>query len=68
MVRYIIKQGPITVAYGTDEVSGVFLSVSDSRLEYDSEASDKVNDVTSEVGTVNDGGGSYFDIHTGKTG
>lgn len=38
MVRYTIEneQSPITVAYGYDHISGVFLSVCDKRLKYDS--------------------------------
>jgi hypothetical protein len=67
MVRYSIEQGPITVSYGTDVVSGVFLAVVDSRLIFDGNATERVNNVTSQVG-IKDGGGSYFDIHTGKNG
>lgn len=67
MVRYTIEQGPITVNYGTDTVSNVFLAVTDSRLHYDENATKQVNNVTSQVG-IKDGGGSYFDIHTGKDG
>ena len=48
-------------------MTGIFLSVSDSRLEDDENASPEVNDVTLKVG-VGDGGGSYFDLHTGTHG
>jgi hypothetical protein len=53
--------------YGFDEFHGVFLSVFDKRLKYNSEATAEVNRVTESIG-VNDGGGSYLDLHTGQTG
>ena len=67
MVRFEIEGDPIKIAYGADPISGVFLSVYDKRLKYDSNASDAVNAVTESIG-VKDGGGSYFDLHTGSTG
>ena len=40
MVRFEIEGDPIKIAYGADPISGVFLSVYDKRLKYDSNASD----------------------------
>lgn len=67
MPRYTIEQGPITVNYGIDQANGVFLSVSDSRLVHNTSASEAVNAITEKIG-IKDGGGSYFDLHTGKNG
>lgn len=67
MVRYEIPGSPISVGYGYDHCNGVFLSVFDSRLKYDKHATDEVNAVTESIG-VRDGGGSYFDLHTGENG
>ena len=67
MPRFEIEGDPIRVVFGIDEVTGVFLSVFDRRLEYDSAATKAVNDVTTSIG-VQDSGGSYFDLHTGSTG
>jgi hypothetical protein len=66
--RFEFENSPhIKVAYGSDSVNGVFLSVFDDRLEYDDKASDEVNAITEKVG-VKDGGGSYFDLHTRENG
>jgi hypothetical protein len=68
MTRFTIEGSPISVAYGYDEpLDNVFLSVFDERLKYDSAASDGVNSITEKIG-VKDGGGSYFDLHTGQYG
>ena len=66
-MRFIIDGAPISVAYGVDQFSGVFLLVCDKRLKYDPKASDEVNAVTNSIG-IGDGGGSYFDLHTGARG
>lgn len=66
MGRHEIKQGPITIAYGKDHVTGYFLSVIDERLSWSSDASKQVNDITEKVNP--DGGGCYFDLHTGSFG
>jgi hypothetical protein len=65
--RFEIEDEHTIVAYGTDPVTGVFLSVSDKRLAVDSNASDEVNLVAQQIG-VQDGSGNYFDLHTGKQG
>ena len=65
--RYEIKQGPIQVAYGWDCMNGYFLSVFDQRLECKSEGSKEANKISEKIG-VGDGGGSYFDLHTGQNG
>lgn len=62
--RLTVIDGHITVAYGFDEVTGIFLAVTDKRLHYDPIASSSVNAVTEQTGTVKDGGGSYVDLHT----
>lgn len=66
-MRIQIPGDPISVAYGYDGVTGVFLSVTDKRLAYNPDSSKKVNAVTESVG-VGDGGGSYFSLHTGTHG
>ena len=66
-LEYVIAGTPIRVAYGYSESPGVFLSVCDERLEYDENATDEVNVVTANI-WVKDGGGSYFDLHTGLSG
>ena len=43
---------------------GVFLSVYDERLKFDANSSSDVNAVTEKIGRK-DGGGCYFDLHTG---
>lgn len=67
MPRFAIEGDPIRVAFGYDDPVGVFLSVYDKRLGYDPNATSNVNAVTEAIG-VHDGGGSYFDLHTGPTG
>jgi hypothetical protein len=67
MPRYEIKGSQISVAYGTDAMTGVFLSVYDSRLKYNETASEEVNSIASRIG-AGDGGGCYFDLHTGMGG
>lgn len=70
MPRFTIDGDPISVAFGYEDDPGlanVFLSVDDKRLEYDGDASEAVNAVTQKVG-VGDGGGSYFNLHTGRFG
>ncbi|KAG7359569.1 MYND finger domain containing protein [Nitzschia inconspicua] len=67
MLQFEIPGDPIHVTYGYSGVAGVFLAVFDNRLQYDEHASDKVNAVTKAIG-VCDGGGSYFDLHTGPDG
>jgi hypothetical protein len=64
MTRYTIDGSPISVAYGDDKLSGVFLSVYDDRLKYDESAIDEVNDLVEEKHNS----GSYFDLHTGVIG
>lgn len=67
MSRHEIKGSPISIAYGNDQVVGVFLSVYDSRLEFSPTASNEVNAVTEVIG-MKDGSGSYFNLHTGPFG
>jgi len=66
--RLTVADGHITVSYGFDPASGVFLAVTDKRLHYDPTASPRVNAVTEQTGTVKDGGGSYVDLHTSVKG
>eukprot|EP00923_Selenidium_pygospionis_P009903 GHVN01017085.1.p1 GENE.GHVN01017085.1~~GHVN01017085.1.p1 ORF type:complete len:319 (+),score=31.93 GHVN01017085.1:254-1210(+) len=67
MPRFEIPGDPIHVTYGHDELAGVFLSVFDERISWSETATKEVNDVTHKVG-LGDGGGSYFDLHTGTMG
>jgi hypothetical protein len=67
MPRFTIEGSPISIAYGYDFSCGIFLSVYDRRLMYNEKASCEVNEVAESIG-VKDGGGSYFDLHTGPTG
>ena len=62
-MRFEIKDGPIRVAYGYDDLfGGVFRSVYDERLKFDANSSSDVNAVTGKIGRK-DGGGCYFDLH-----
>ena len=67
MVRFEINNDPIRIAYGHDELTGFFLSVCDDRLKWNVDAGKEVNEVSEKVG-IKDGGGSYFDLHTGPSG
>jgi hypothetical protein len=69
MTRYTIEVegSPISVAYGYDEINGIFLAVTDERLAYDRNAAEPINQVIESIG-LGDGGGSYFDLHTGDVG
>ena len=70
MPRFEIKSSPISIAYGYDDIfvqCDYFLHVFDERLEWDKTASKEVNKITEMVG-VQDGGGSYFHLHTGQIG
>ena len=58
---------PVSIAFGFDESSQYFLSVFDKRLEIKDGVSEEVNKVAMNVG-IKDGGGSYFDLHTGTKG
>jgi hypothetical protein len=54
----------ITVGYGYDEFSGFFISVYDDRLEWKPENDEAYNTLCQSL-YIGDGGGSYFDAHTG---
>ena len=60
---YIIEADPIRVSYGYDQFIGIFLSVYDSRLEFDEDADDEVNEVTEYYGP-GDCSGLYLHLHT----
>lgn len=70
MVRYTIEGSPINISYGYDESSGVFLSAYDNRLKYKRDASDEINNVFQNCGTLGleSGDGAYLDLHTGDIG
>ena len=57
----------IVINYGTNDTSGIFLSVVDKRLEWREKESKEVNQIVMSSG-LNEGDGSYFDIHTGESG
>ncbi|PBK92476.1 hypothetical protein ARMGADRAFT_1013084 [Armillaria gallica] len=65
MTRYTIKQGDIEIAYGTDHVTGYFLSVVDQRLRWKEGASEAVNDTVEKLDAL---GLGYFNLHTGALG
>ena len=66
MVRYEFDDGPIKIAYGSDDItSGLFLSVYDQRLEWQQDATDEVNGVSEGIGD-GDGGGCYLSLCTGS--
>lgn len=67
MVRFMIEGSPISIAYGFSDINHYFLSVFDKRLEWKEGASEEVNEVADNIG-LKDGGGSYFDLHTGTQG
>ena len=60
MSRFEIKGSPVSVVYGQDDSSGIFLSVSDERLKTDDE-------VTKQMG-LKDGSGCYLNLYTGAHG
>ncbi|KAJ1565075.1 hypothetical protein HK096_004674, partial [Nowakowskiella sp. JEL0078] len=67
LAKYSVRNDDsnIIVDYGFDADVGVYLYVSDKRLEYDEHASDGVNYVLSKFARP---GGEYFDVHTGSIG
>eukprot|EP00971_Amphidinium_carterae_P038190 750610-Amphidinium_carterae.1 len=70
MPRFTIDGDPISVAFGYEDDPGlanVFLTVCDSRLQYKLDASEAVNSVTEQL-FGGDGGGAYFELHTGRRG
>lgn len=72
MPRYEIKGDPISIAYGYDDclvnTCGVFLSVFDSRLEWEENASAQVKSVAESLPYGMDGGGCYFSLTTSPFG
>jgi hypothetical protein len=68
MVRFEIEDNtPIRVAYGHDEFTGFFISVYDARLKWDPNNDEALNGLLESL-YIGDGGGSYFDAHTGPGG
>ncbi|KAJ7598139.1 hypothetical protein C8J56DRAFT_848140 [Mycena floridula] len=70
MTRFTIIQGAIEVSYGLDDITGYFLSVVDTRLSWDDSATTPVvkksNEIREKIAA--DGGGSYFELQTGRMG
>jgi hypothetical protein len=66
MVRKEIKQGAIEIAYGSDHMTGYFLSVYDKRLSYKTGISPAALSIIEKVNP--DQGGAYFDLHTADFG
>ncbi|KAK0478835.1 hypothetical protein IW261DRAFT_1564903 [Armillaria novae-zelandiae] len=66
MTRYTIEQGSVAISYGTDHMTGYFLSVVDQRLMWEQNASEAVNGIAKKVEPG--GNGAYFDLHTGMGG
>ncbi len=67
MTRFEHRTGHINVVYGLDHTTGYFLAIEDGRLTFQEDASDEVNAIVHKIG-IKDGGGSYFDLHTGDMG
>lgn len=65
-MRHEIDSDTLGIAYGSDHVTGYFLAVTDKRLEWSKNSSDEVNAVKEKIAP--DGGGCYFNIHTGPLG
>ena len=67
MPRFEIKGDPISITYGVQDSTGIFLSVDDQRLKAETGCSDEVNQVALTLGNRH-GYGVYFDLYTGHTG
>ncbi|KAE9409148.1 hypothetical protein BT96DRAFT_984884 [Gymnopus androsaceus JB14] len=67
MGRTKINQGPISIAYGSDQITGYFICVKDTRLEYSPNVPPGVDKVV-ELVEQKQGYGGYFDLHTGLQG
>jgi hypothetical protein len=60
---------PIVIRYGYDKLNGLFLQAEDARLQVKEEGSNEANKIAMEFSTSSaDGGGGYFDLHTGVNG
>jgi hypothetical protein len=66
MVRYEIKQNNITIAYGFDKITGLFLSIYDKRLEWEEDNTDEINAICEKISE--DGGGCYLSMYTSGIG
>jgi hypothetical protein len=66
MTRYKLDGSPISVAYGHDQFTEVFLSVYDERLKFNESDSDEVNSLLDKC--YEGGNGAYLDLHTGMVG
>ena len=63
MFRASFNQGSfIQVSYGIEDSKGVFLSVSDSRLQFDEASTKEANDIRGQFSS----NGVYLDLHTGS--
>ena len=50
MVRYEMNTSPINIAYGSDHVTGIFLSVTDSRLRDSGDNLEELRNVSYQLG------------------
>jgi hypothetical protein len=66
MFSHAITQGPITLTYGLDKITGYFLNVSDARLRYENNTEGE-NLRVIEVFDASQSG-LYFQIHTASIG
>ncbi|KAF9201719.1 hypothetical protein BGZ49_008072 [Haplosporangium sp. Z 27] len=63
MVRHEKIEGPLEISWGYDDaLFGYFLSVVDKHLEWNSEASEEVNLISSKI--CEHGGGCYLELNT----
>jgi hypothetical protein len=66
MTRFEFENGPLTITYGQDEITGVFFSVADSRLIPDEEAQSK--EVYEICNSYNAEEGIYLELTNSKHG
>lgn len=66
-MRREIKKGYIKVAYGYDDITGHFLSVYDTRLQFQHDAPAEANKIANQV-DEKQGFAGYFELHTGMGG
>ncbi|KAF9945752.1 hypothetical protein BGZ70_003638, partial [Mortierella alpina] len=62
MVRHVKYEGHIYIAWGYDEIIGYFLSIHDTRLESETDATSEVNKICSHVSGT--GSGAYLHLTT----
>ena len=67
MPEYEIKGSSNSVTYGMNDDAGIYMTVRDTRLKQDNQASEQVNQVAKMI-DAKEGTGTYFGLHTGAKG